>query len=281
MRRPVAIGCGVVGLTLIFILLHDAVGTQRALGWVISMALLALGVLVAADGLWRLHSAQAKRQMDEMVAMWRIAAVGDHALVGGIRPQLGRHSLEASAILRILEMTWHRDIGLIVELGSGSSTRLLAAGIRLSGSSARLVSVEHDSEWADLVASQVAESGLDDIVCVVHAPLEPDGTRRHAWYRSDGWLDNLGTIDVLIVDGPPRVKGHDVRHVAIDLLAHRVAPGGLVLIDDINRRSEKRLMQLWMVRLGAELVWRSARSCILRMPSAQPSSQTNSSSFPT
>jgi predicted O-methyltransferase YrrM len=137
----------------------------------------------------------------------------------------------------------------IVELGSGTSTVLLARLLRTTGGT--LTAIEHDADWADWVTGQLAAEGLQEIGRVVHAPLEPSpfAVRDLPWYAA-GAVDEAvagDPIDLLIIDGPPayRVEESVARAAAVPALLHRLAPDGTVVLDDIARPGEREVLELW------------------------------------
>jgi predicted O-methyltransferase YrrM len=136
----------------------------------------------------------------------------------------------------------------VVECGSGVSTLAIARtlGERESG---RLYSLEHDGDWAQRVRRQLVEEATDGPVALLDAPLRP-----HPLAEPDcGWYDTAALarlpreIDLLLVDGPP---GHlaangQTRYPALPLLAGRLAPGALVILDDIDRQGELEVLGRW------------------------------------
>ena len=68
-------------------------------------------------------------------------------------------------------------------------------------------------------------------------------TRR--WYDVSV-LDGIeGTVDLLIVDGPPHKLQRLARYPALPLLIDRLAADAVVLVDDANRRDEREMVRRW------------------------------------
>jgi predicted O-methyltransferase YrrM len=136
----------------------------------------------------------------------------------------------------------------LVECGAGVSTIVLARALREGGG--RLHSLEHDPAWAAMVRSLLAAEGLDGVARVIDAPLRPhplapgDGE----WYASDALaaLPASG-IDLLLVDGPPAGEPEIQRrrYPALPMLAPRLAPHAIIVLDDASRPGEAWALDRW------------------------------------
>lgn len=152
-------------------------------------------------------------------------------------------SWEAAALL-VSEVS-RRAPERVVELGAGVSTVLVAEALRRNGRG-RLVTVEHDDYWAGHTRRELARRGLETWAEVRHAPLEPLrlDAGEQPWYALAA-LQDLEGIDLLIVDGPPRRIAALARYPALPVLRERLAPGALVFVDDADRASEVKTLELW------------------------------------
>jgi predicted O-methyltransferase YrrM len=137
---------------------------------------------------------------------------------------------------------------VIVELGSGVSTVVLARLMRELGG--RIWAVEHLPGWAGWVRRALERDGLEDVATVVEAPLEPHARSLDGapWYSEEalGALPSEG-LELLLVDGPPGYgEGMATsRYPALPVLAGRLAPGALVVLDDAEREAEARILDAW------------------------------------
>ena len=140
-----------------------------------------------------------------------------------------------------------RERPSVVECGSGFSTLKLAELIQQRGG--RLVSLEHDETWATRVRSNLAAAGLAETAQVTLAPLEPHPLARDGlpWYAEHPLRFLFRRIDVLLVDGPPAFEPETElsRYPALPALAERLAPDAIVVLDDIDRRGELRVLEAW------------------------------------
>jgi hypothetical protein len=157
----------------------------------------------------------------------------------------------------------------IIELGSGSSTILLARLLRTRGG--RLDAIEHDPEWAAWVRSQLEAEELTPWTTITHAPLQPavdHGTR--PWYAVStvAAVSSGPPIDLLIVDGPPAYKPGDARSrlPALPVLIDRLAPGAVVVLDDIARAGEQAVLTAWETQTPFRFDRRDSGIAIGRVP---------------
>lgn len=112
---------------------------------------------------------------------------------------------------------WLRPTDVGFEWGSGRSTIWFAKRVR------RLISVEHDKQWVDIVLRQLGQ--LQNVE-LCYRQLEPN----------DGW-DYIGPIqeicpdeslDFCLVDGRLRER------CAVEAVS-KVKPGGLLILDNVDR----------------------------------------------
>ena len=138
-----------------------------------------------------------------------------------------------------------RRPGLIVELGSGSSTVFLAYAVKRAGTG-RIISIDHEDRFAERTRSMLHEHGLSPIVTVVHCPLIPIeiGGKEYNWYDADSvTLDS--PIDMLFIDGPPYHVHPLARYPAIPLLKPFLSADAVIVLDDAARPEELRIAELW------------------------------------
>jgi len=117
------------------------------------------------------------------------------------------------------------DGARILEFGSGHGTDRLARRFEV-------LSIEHDAAWVERCSTPC-----------VHAPIEANTTSFSAgeqgWYRLSVVLDSIPKdLDLVIVDGPPGSIG---RTGLLQSL-HALPKGVLMLVDDVHRDAEARLL---------------------------------------
>lgn len=228
-----------------------------ALAWVLvgplpaGLALLGLGLAL----LILLESAHLRHLVSE-------SDVQQHALLQ-IRPLLGDLPLDLGgwAADPLLLHNAVRAIidsrpAMVVECGSGSSTVVLGRCLRALGRG-RVVSLEHDPEYARRTADMLRLQGLDDVATVVTAPLadrELNGGRVR-WYGTQYEPLIQAPIDVLVVDGPPGSSAPKARYPAVPLLRRQLASECRILMDDGDRADERAIARAWRDELGATLTY--------------------------
>jgi predicted O-methyltransferase YrrM len=169
-------------------------------------------------------------------------------------PPLGGWALAPDTALHLVRLVLERRPSRVLELGSGSSTVILAQALRRAGGGA-LASLEHDPAWAQRTRALLAEAGLRDAASVAHAPLRrvsfPDegGLVEMRWYDADVVARLAaqagGTWDLLLVDGPPATRDDQARWPALPLLLPRLSPSCAILLDDADRPGERALLERW------------------------------------
>lgn len=187
-------------------------------------------------------------------------------------PGSGVWSLNPRGLLNLYAVVQRHRPTTVVELGSGTSTVWLGYALAAHGGSARLVSLDHDAQFADRTREtvQLHQSAMAP-TDVRHAPLteiEVAG-EKYRWYRPDELAD-VEQIDLLVVDGPPSRTGRLARYPAVPMLLDRLAPGARVIVDDASRGDEKEIVRRWMAEVPGLHREPSAveRQLVLRVPGA-------------
>jgi predicted O-methyltransferase YrrM len=128
--------------------------------------------------------------------------------------------LTPEAIRLLDSMLRPSDIG--AEFGSGRSTLWLARRC------ARLTSAEHDEAWHATVSGALVAEGITHVDYQCHPRDEPDVTGDRSAYAQVAELLGDESIDFALVDGVYR------DYVTLFLLP-KIRPGGLLVIDNVNR----------------------------------------------
>jgi predicted O-methyltransferase YrrM len=131
---------------------------------------------------------------------------------------------------------------LIVETGSGISTLIAAYCLEQVGAG-RIVSLDHDAEFAAATRHLLKEHGLETFVEVRHAPLA--NTPSGHWYKQSAWED-LKHIDLAIVDGPSSTTRPLARYPVVPLLGKLLSPKAVILVDDADRSDERAMVNEWV-----------------------------------
>ena len=161
---------------------------------------------------------------------------------------LGDASLDAFMARALVSSLLEYQPRVIVELGSGSSTVIIARTLMVLGMDDVLhLSVDHEAHYLDISRRWATAAGVAERVTFVHAPLRSGASDGPAWYS--GIEDHLGgrSIDFLFIDGPPahRPGMGAARYPALPSLHRQLSASCVVLLDDANRPGERDIVQRW------------------------------------
>lgn len=176
-------------------------------------------------------------------------------LVDGYLPW-SSSTLSATAVETVLNEIVVNGRSKIVECGGGVSTVYIASLLSSQGREGHLYTIEHDSEWLQVVERLLSERGLSDRVTVVHAPLREVGVSwgGEMWYDTESVKSEIPTsgVDFILVDGPPahRQENSHSRYPAIPILKEVLDDRYSVLLDDIDRQAEREIIESWQSSLG-------------------------------
>lgn len=146
---------------------------------------------------------------------------------------------------KIAEVILLKKPEFVVETGSGVSTLIIAYCLKKLGKG-KVLSLEHDTKYAEINRNQISFHGLDGIATIVHAPLKEIeiNSRKWLWYNTESF-DIKTPIDVLVIDGPPGYVQKLSRYPAIPILYSRLSHGSKIIVDDGRREDEKTIVTLW------------------------------------
>lgn len=142
---------------------------------------------------------------------------------------------------------------VIVELGSGVSTLICGYCVEAQGSG-RIISFEHEANFADVTRANVRAHGLDGCATVIHAPLTPLADQPNRRWYDPRMMADLPGIDLLIVDGPPEGINAMARFPALPSLIDRLNPGALLLVDDFMRPDEYAMVRQWVEAYDLDVI---------------------------
>lgn len=152
----------------------------------------------------------------------------------------------------------------VFEWGAGASTVWLAAR---SGS---VTSVEHDVDWAARM-HHVLPANASLVLCPpVRAGRDRGPDARSGWARSRkagfadldfrAYVDQIdavvGDLDLVVIDGR-------AREACLDKAVTRLAPGGLVVLDNVDRARYRDALAL---HADLDVVWTRGRTPALPYP---------------
>ncbi len=162
-------------------------------------------------------------------------------------PELGDWAMSPSTLIWMLDRLEKPSVRTVLECGSGSSTIWFATALAARGGEGRVVALETSAAYAEMTRAELARHGLEDRAEVLHAPLVDTavpGRDNQPWFDISV-LPDLPPVNLLFVDGPVGGVAPQVRYPAFPLLAHRLAPGATVVLDDTGRPAEAAIVQAW------------------------------------
>jgi predicted O-methyltransferase YrrM len=154
-------------------------------------------------------------------------------------PHLGSWKADTWFLWRIVEAIERLRPREVVELGCGASSLVIARALERNGAG-HLTSFDQHADFVAATARWLAGHGLS--ASLRHAPIVEDPS---SW--SSAWYDLSALpaqIDLLVIDGPPWTINPFVRGRA-EMLFDRIAPGGIVLLDDAARPGERVVAGRW------------------------------------
>ncbi len=145
----------------------------------------------------------------------------------------------------VIDTVLLRKPTLVLEYGSGTSTVVIAYCLKRIGAG-RLISLEHEKVYVERTKSMLRAHDLEQWAEVKLSPLvkRQIGTKDWLWYDFD--LNTLsGTLDMLLVDGPPHNVQNLARYPAYPMAAPRLSTDWVLIMDDGLRQSEQDTVKLW------------------------------------
>ena len=167
-----------------------------------------------------------------------------------------KSAIRPSGLVAILNEITINQRKCIVECGGGISTFYIARLLREKGG--HIYTIEHNQQWCQLLGQELDKENLSEYVSIVFAPLcssdigiEKKDTE---WYDLSTLEEKLSSlkIDLLIVDGPPayELEKQFSRYPAVPYLSNYFAQDYTIILDDINRPGEQKVLQVWEKQLG-------------------------------
>lgn len=156
----------------------------------------------------------------------------------------GSWAIDPAAALDLAQTVVDTSPKVIVELGSGVSSVIVAATLRKLGSNARHIVVDHEEEFLEKTRRRVLALG-PGVSEFWHCPLGQSPAGLPPWYS--GVVERLGDarIDLLFVDGPPGKLFPQARRPALQVLRGNLSSRAIVLLDDANREEEREIISSW------------------------------------
>jgi predicted O-methyltransferase YrrM len=139
------------------------------------------------------------------------------------------------------------DGAVIFEAGGGLSTMWMALAVAQSGRDVKIVSLDHQTQYAESTQAALERQRITKGVEVRFAPLKSmESTAGELqWYDPTGWSD-VKRIDLMFVDGPPGGTSVAARFPAFRLLEEALVDGAIIVLDDTDREEERTILERWI-----------------------------------
>lgn len=134
----------------------------------------------------------------------------------------------------------------IVELGSGSSTIIIARTLQILGEKETVhIAVDHETKYLGLTRDAAQLNSVAEGIEFLCCPLEQYESLDKLWYG--GLAEKLADcrIDLLIIDGPPGPLQPLSRYPALPILMPFLAEHCTVVLDDAARGDEQEIIRCW------------------------------------
>ena len=136
---------------------------------------------------------------------------------------------------------------LVLELGSGVSSVLVSKSLE-KNCDGKLISIDHDNNYAELTRERLHLENLNNIATVITSELTMQtlDDQNYLWYKSTFLKEINQKIDLLIIDGPPRIINKNARYPAIPILKDYFSDNIIILIDDGKRKDDAKSVYKWI-----------------------------------
>lgn len=162
-------------------------------------------------------------------------------------------ALSPKSICALLNEAIIHDRSKFLEFGSGLSTLYLADYFEYSDGEGRVISVEQDRQWLDIVKGYLDEMGVSDQhYNLIEAPLSPHSAlpKNQGWYDEEVLRSEIGgtDMDMVLVDGPAAWKeGREMaRYPALPFVSEYLSDDYALFLDDAKRDGERKITRRWL-----------------------------------
>lgn len=175
--------------------------------------------------------------------VWTARTIDAHVDPTISLPRPNGWTLDGSAIATLCQVLESQKPRVVVELGSGLSTPIIAAAIRKYGG--QLISIDHDQNFAKATQSYIIANGLQDVVEIRIAELKEVEPESCALWYDKAVLKDIPAIDLLVIDGPPKPVDPMIRQHALPFFVDKLSQNATVILDDADRDGERKMIDKW------------------------------------
>lgn len=147
----------------------------------------------------------------------------------------------------VIERIKEQKIKRIIELGSGSSTVVLAEFLKRTKCRGKIISIDERRESYLKTFNELKKRKLNKKVLLYFCPLtkitKTDNNTK--WYSVPKFVYK-SKFDLVIIDGPSTLNDPLSRRFTIDRLKNAAASNCLFIMDDTNRPGEQEILKKWI-----------------------------------
>lgn len=139
----------------------------------------------------------------------------------------------------------------VIEFGAGISTILVGRLIKQNKLNAKLLSIEHNEDWYNLMQQQIMNEDLGEIISLQHIPLIDNNKYYANWYDIIKLKSILhDKFDFMIVDGPPGFpeENKKARFPALPVIHNFFNENHCIILDDADREGESSILDEWSTK---------------------------------
>lgn len=146
----------------------------------------------------------------------------------------------------------------VIEAGSGISTILMARLIKKNNLKTKIISIDHDPIWQNVIAHCLETDGIAENVQFICSPLAQQG--EYSWYdKSKIVLPENFVTDTIVIDGPIG-NAPMARYEAIPFLKKYLSSECYTIyLHDTDRPDEQETIRRWLEILpnsAVQTMWR-------------------------
>jgi predicted O-methyltransferase YrrM len=162
---------------------------------------------------------------------------------------LGGASIDAHHARQLLFVLQELKPRVILELGSGSSTVIVARALQSLGCPPDLhIAVDHDARYLRNTIQLARVNSVEQFVRFQHCPLAPVSGYALPWYSNVPQIVGRAQVDLVIVDGPPAYEPgkEKSRAPTLPVIRSVLSERAVVILDDANRKAESEILDRWL-----------------------------------
>lgn len=165
--------------------------------------------------------------------------------------------------LALIDYIENRNVDVVIEFGSGTSSVLFAKAFKLANSDSNLwsleqpiISFEHNEEYVEKTSQLLKSHECRSLVDLIHAPLVDfhySTEEKFLYYDCEESIKSLSSLlgndkknILILIDGPPGVTNKNARFPALPILLNHMSKHRLIVVmDDYDRDDERETFKLW------------------------------------